>query len=391
MHDAAVAAAVVAAQQAANAAVQQAVNTQNGQWASALDQLMSDLYPRVTTLEQSNAYLQQELQSARARQEMAERDSARWRARVEALEQYLPMFESRLEELSHDDYIRAADAESREKAAKHFAEAAAVEREAAAPVAAPAPVPEPEPAPAATPAPTPVAEDEARAAWFTKLADGLPSWPKKAGVMSVFPEREAADAREAADSREAVDSREAAGSREAVDSREAAAREAAAEAAKAAKAAADLDDEDCDVNPFLPKEASRGRSGASAAEEPTPTAELSADQAGPTEPTGEGANAGEAAGEEADAEDAEDAEVEKAEPDEEEKEAAEAEAAGIEVEAEARAAAESQETVETEAAAVPSADEAATAEEDHAAARRMVRLAQIRLRKVETARLSFKR
>ena len=254
MIDAAVAAAVDAAQQAATAAVQQAVATQNGQWATALDQLMSDLYPRVVNLEQSNAMLQQELQSARTREEKAVWDAARWKDRVEALEQYLPMFESRLAELSW---------EAREEATRRAAEAVGVEKVAAAPVAAPAP----DPVSVVEPGWTPVAEEAAKEAWFAKLQ--MPPWGKKAGVAAA-PERETADVREAA----------------------------AKSAAESAKAAADLDEEDCDVNPFLPKEATRHRSATNAAEKPMPTAGPNADEARSTEATGEGADAGEAAGEE---------------------------------------------------------------------------------------------
>ena len=131
-----------------------------------MDQALSALYPRVDRLEQSNQRLQQELASSWAREEVARRDAADSRARVEALEQYLATFESRLNEVVPD----AA--------------------------------------------------------------------------------REAAKARDAA-------------AREVANAREAAARAAADKA----KVAAELDEQDCDINPFLPKEATESRREASGQEE----------------------------------------------------------------------------------------------------------------------------
>ena len=60
-----------------------------------------------------------------------------------------------------------------------------------------------------------------------------------------------------------------AAAREAATAREAAAREAAS---KSAKVAADLDEQECDVNPFLSKEATVSRRGTSRPPAPTPSA-----------------------------------------------------------------------------------------------------------------------
>ena len=76
----------LAAERRAKEAAQQAAAAESQRWASGLDQAMRDLFPRLTNLERSNGMLQQELQSARIREEAARQDVARSTARIQALE-----------------------------------------------------------------------------------------------------------------------------------------------------------------------------------------------------------------------------------------------------------------------------------------------------------------